>query len=115
MNLNKKYLHRITLNLSDQPSGSQPSKTAIIHLNYYSEQSTTFTDVNFATIPYALPIGCTGYYLDIDVSLTQKNIVYEIAIPEASTFVINGNEVTIQIQSTCSTIQDEILGYILID
>lgn len=115
VNLNKKYLHRITLNLSDQPSGSPPSKTAIIHLDYYSEQSTTFTDVNFATIPYASPIGCTGYYLDTDVSLTQKNIVYEIAIPEASTFVINGNEVTIQIQSTGSTIQDEILGYILID
>ena len=115
VNLNKKYLHRITLNLSDQPSGSPPNKTAIIHLDYYSEQSTTFTDVNFTTIPYASPIGCTGYYLDTDVSLTQKNIVYEIAIPEASTFVINGNEVTIQIQSTGSTIQDEILGYILID
>ena len=115
VNLNKKYLHRITLNLSDQPSGSPPSKTAIIHLDYYSEQSTTFTDVNFATIPYASPIGCTGYYLDTDVSITQKNIVYEISIPETSTFVINGNEVTIQIQSTGSTIQDEILGYILID
>ena len=115
VNLNKKYLHRITLNLSDQPSGSPPSKTAIIHLDYYSEQSTTFTDVNFTTIPYASPIGCTGYYLDTDVSTTQKNIVYEISIPETSTFVINGNEVTIQIQSTGSTIQDEILGYILID
>lgn len=115
VNLNKKYLHRITLNLSDQPSGSPPSKTAIIHLDYYSEQSTTFTDVNFATIPYASPIGCTGYYLDTDVSLTQKNIAYEISIPEASTFVINGNGVTIQTQSTGSTIQDEILGYILID
>lgn len=115
VNLNKRYLHRITLNLSDQPSGSQPSKTAIIHLDYYSEQSTIFTDVNFATIPYASPIGCTGYYLDTDVSLTQKNIVYEISIPEASTFVINSNEVTIQIQSTGSTIQDEILGYIFVD
>ena len=115
VNLNKKYLHRITLNLSDQPSGSPPSKIAIIHLDYYSEQSTTFTDVNFATIPYASPIGCTGYYLDTDVSTTQKNIVYEISIPETSTFVINGNEVTIQIQSTGSTIQDEILGYLLID
>ena len=109
---NKKYLHRITLNLSDQASGSPPNKTAVIHLDYYSDQETAYTNPNFATIALTNSIGCSGYYIDTDVSLTEKNFVYEIALPQSNEFVLNNN-VSITIQSTGSSITDEVIGYVL--
>lgn len=108
----KKYLHRITLNLSDQASGSPPNKTAVIHLDYYSEQETAYTNPNFATIALTNSIGCSGYYIDADVSLTEKNFVYEIALPQSNEFILNNN-VSITIQSTGSSITDEVIGYVL--
>lgn len=107
----KKYLHRITLNLSDQASGSPPNKTAKIHLDYYSEQETAYTNPSFATIAVANAIGCSGYYLDTSVSLTETNPVYEIAIPQSNEFILNSS-VSITIQSTGSSITDEVLGYV---
>lgn len=107
----KKYLHRITLNLSDQASGSPPNKTAVIHLDYYSEQETAYTSPNFATIALASSIGCSGYYIDSDTSLTEKNFVYEIALPQSNEFVLNSG-FSITIQSTGSSITDEVIGYI---
>lgn len=108
----KKYLHRITLNLSDQASGSPPNKTAVIHLDYYSEQETAYTSPNFATLALTNSIGCSGYYIDADVSLTEKNFVYEIALPQSNEFILNNN-VSITIQSTGSSITDEVIGYVL--
>lgn len=106
-----KYLHRITLNLSDQASGSPPNKTAVIHLDYYSEQETAYTSPNFATIALANSIGCSGYYIDSDTSITEKNFVYEIALPQSNEFVLNSS-FSITIQSTGSSITDEVIGYI---
>ena len=108
----KKYLHRITLNLSDQASGSPPNKTVVIHLDYYSEQETAYTNPNFATIALASSIGCSGYYTDTDTSLTEKNFVYEIALPQSNEFVLNSS-FSITIQSTGSSITDEVIGYVL--
>lgn len=107
----KKYLHRITLNLSDQVSGTAPTKMAVIHLDYYSEQETAYTSPNFATLALTNSIGCSGYYIDADVSLTEKNFVYEIALPQSNEFILNNN-VSITIQSTGSSITDEVIGYI---
>ena len=107
----KKYLHRITLNLSDQASGSPPNKTAVIHLDYYSEQETAYTSPNFATIALTSSIGCSGYYIDSDTSITEKNFVYEIALPQSNEFVLNSS-FSITIQSTGSSITDEVVGYI---
>ena len=107
----KKYIHRITLNLSDQASGIAPTKMAVIHLDYYSEQETAYTNPNFATIALASSIGCSGYYIDTDTSLTEKNFVYEIALPQSNEFVLN-NSFSITIQSTGSSITDEVVGYI---
>ena len=107
----KKYLHRITLNLSDQVSGTAPTKMAVIHLDYYSEQETAYTNPNFATIALTSSIGCSGYYTDTDTSLTEKNFVYEIALPQSNEFVLNSS-FSITIQSTGSSITDEVVGYI---
>ena len=106
----KKYLHRITLNLSDQVSGTAPTKMAVIHLDYYSEQETAYTSPNFATIALANSIGCSGYYIDSDTSITEKNFVYEIALPQPNEFVLNSS-FSITIQSTGSSIIDEVIGY----
>lgn len=108
----KKYLHRIKLNLSDQVSGTAPTKMAVIHLDYYSEQETAYTNPNFATIALASSIGCSGYYTDTDTSLTEKNFVYEIALPQSNEFVLNSS-FSITIQSTGSSITDEVIGYVL--
>lgn len=107
----KKYLHRITLNLSDQVSGTAPTKMAVIHLDYYSEQETAYTNPNFATIALANSIRCSGYYTDTDTSLTEKNFVYEIALPQSNEFVLNSS-FSITTQSTGSSITDEVIGYI---
>ena len=107
----KKYLHRITLNLSNQVSGTAPTKMAVIHLDYYSEQETAYTNPNFATIALANSIRCSGYYTDTDMSLTEKNFVYEIALPQSNEFVLNSS-FSITIQSTGSSITDEVIGYI---
>lgn len=107
----KKYLHRIKLNLSDQVSGTAPTKMAIIHLDYYSEQETPYTNPNFATIALANSIRCSGYYTDTDTSLTEKNFVYEIALPQSNEFVLNSS-FSITTQSTGSSITDEVVGYI---
>lgn len=107
----KKYLHRIKLNLSDQVSGTAPTKMAVIHLDYYSEQETAYTNPNFATIALANSIRCSGYYTDTDTSLTEKNFVYEIALPQSNEFVLNSS-FSITIQSTGSSITDEVVGYI---
>lgn len=107
----KKYLHRIKLNLSDQVSGTAPTKMAVIHLDYYSEQETAYTNPNFATIALANSIRCSGYYTDTDTSLTEKNFVYEIALPQSNEFVLNSS-FSITTQSTGSSITDEVVGYI---
>lgn len=107
----KKYLHRIKLNLSNQVSGTAPTKMAVIHLDYYSEQETAYTNPNFATIALANSIRCSGYYTDTDTSLTEKNFVYEIALPQSNEFVLNSS-FSITIQSTGSSITDEVVGYI---
>lgn len=109
----KKYLHRIRLNLSDQVSGTAPTKMATIHLDYYSEQETPYTNVGFATIEYANPIGCSGNYTDVSASTTHS--VYELSIQpfnDTYAFILNGNDFEIDIQSTGSSITDEVIGYI---
>lgn len=107
----KKYLHRIKLNLSDQVGGTAPTKMAVIHLDYYSEQETAYTNPNFATIALTNSIRCSGYYTDTDTSLTEKNFVYEIALPQSNEFVLNSS-FSITTQSTGSSITDEVIGYI---
>lgn len=112
LNLGTKiYLHRIKLNLSDKASGEAPTKTAILHFDYYSEQETAYTETNFATIEVVNSIGCSGYYTDAETSLTDKISVYEIAIPQANEFILNSS-VSITVQSTGSSISDEVLGYL---
>lgn len=111
----KKYLHKIKLNLINSDGTTAPTKQAIVYLDYYSTQAEQYSNPVFELIDYSSPIGCTGFYTDTSVSLTDKNPIYSLSIMTSDTlkaFIINGN-VEIDIQDTGSSITDEIIGYVL--